>query len=213
MNPQLIMQGRYPKADFTPYFSFLAACRSITKHLEHEHHICPRKQFPEHVKAPWNKIRLSAADHAFAHRLLGAAVPDMIMGTAWIERQRIAAVRGGTTQGLKNRENKTGVCGRSPSKISADAVYSGHLGGAATKRNGTGIFSLTPEQHLVSAAKGGRRGGARGGRKTRELGVGIFSPELDHAKITSEGWKKGLHNRWHVNRGITKPGCKWCKTL
>ena len=45
------MQAKYPEADFGEYFRFLVSCAGTEKALTEEHHIAPRKQFPELVRA------------------------------------------------------------------------------------------------------------------------------------------------------------------
>ena len=37
-----------------------------------------------------------------------------------------------------------------------------------------------------------------------------FTPE-ERRRISSKGGKRGMHVRWHVNRGIRKEGCVHCE--
>jgi hypothetical protein len=101
---------------------------------------------------------------------------------------------GGRTAGFANAKNKTGVCGRSPEKMRADASKSGRKQSAA----GTGMFTsgMSMRSAVIGritgndnkrlkrgicspgvAAKGGRIGGRINGRKMKQEGRGIFAPE------------------------------------
>ncbi len=86
MNPQTVLQERYPAADFWAYFHFLQSCIGTEKGNTHEHHICPKKQFPEYeFFFPENLITLKLGDHARAHKLLEAACGIKAPSTALIE--------------------------------------------------------------------------------------------------------------------------------
>jgi hypothetical protein len=109
------MQAKYPAANLAVYFAFIAGCRQFEpepqKGLTHEHHICPRKQFPEYAEGfPENLITLHTRLHAHAHRLLGSAVPELSRASAaWIAAGIKNAAKGGHTQGRKHKENGTGI--------------------------------------------------------------------------------------------------------
>jgi hypothetical protein len=78
MNPRTVLQERYPSADFWEYFRFLGECSGTAPAGQaHEHHICPVEQFPEFEFDPANLIALTVEDHAHAHKLLAAAVPEL----------------------------------------------------------------------------------------------------------------------------------------
>ena len=90
--------------------------------------------------------------------------------------------------------------------MSEDRIIPGALGGAYEPAN----------LHLVHLGCQRRQGprvrnwvdpkaSVRGGKRTVKLGVGAFAPgaAARAAKIRN-------HNRWHVNRGITSPGCEFC---
>jgi hypothetical protein len=74
MNPRTVLQERYPAANLMPYFGFLEWCKGTQSGpwRTHEHHILPRKQFPEYADCPENLITLTVEDHAHAHRVLEA---------------------------------------------------------------------------------------------------------------------------------------------
>jgi NUMOD3 motif-containing protein len=86
MNPRAVLQERYPTANLVVYFAFIELCRlrepKPLRMMTQEHHICPKKQFPEHKDAPENLITLWTPLHWHAHRLLSAAVPELSTVTA-----------------------------------------------------------------------------------------------------------------------------------
>jgi hypothetical protein len=88
MNPQTILQERYPAANLVVYNAFMELCRQFEpepqKGMTQEHHICPRKQFPEYVAAPENLITLRTLLHQHAHKLLAASVPEIQNLAPWI---------------------------------------------------------------------------------------------------------------------------------
>lgn len=87
MEPRRELEKRYPAADFSAYFCFLAACAAALKDgATQEHHICPRKQFPEFLHALENIISLTLEEHKRAHKLLGNAVPSLRTGYVWLTR-------------------------------------------------------------------------------------------------------------------------------
>jgi hypothetical protein len=81
MNPQTELQRRYPTAPLVVYNAFMDLCRQFEPEPRagetHEHHICPKKQFPEYRYDPDNLITLYLPLHAHAHRLLGVAVREL----------------------------------------------------------------------------------------------------------------------------------------
>ena len=192
MNPQSVLQERYPAANLIVYFAFLDACRQFEpepqKGKTHEHHICPRKQFPEHIAAPENMITLYTALHQHAHRLLGKAVPELSKANlAWIAAGIKNAAKGGRKGGLHAQETH--------------------------KKNGTGLFA----PGMGMQAKGGRSSSREqkqaAGRKAsathKKNGTGWFAPE--NRSKAAEGGRKSTHLRWHVNRGITSMECSLCR--
>jgi len=108
MNLQTTLQARYPLAELTVYFAFIDLCRQFElepqKGKTHEHHICPKKQFPELEHAPENLITLHTRLHAHAHRLLAAAVPELSTTAAWIAAGHSVEAR--TRQGLTQKITK-----------------------------------------------------------------------------------------------------------
>jgi hypothetical protein len=80
MDPRAELEKRYPQADFWEYFHFLQSCIADKAADTNDHHICPRKQFPEFENGcPENLVTLKIADHIHAHKLLSAAVPEMFV--------------------------------------------------------------------------------------------------------------------------------------
>lgn len=67
----------------------------------------------------------------------------------------------------------------------------GPINAKRAMEEGFGIFGLTPEQRSAAGKLGG---GKRG-------------PEAARSGQLAEG----LHNRWHVNRNIISPDCRFCK--
>jgi hypothetical protein len=217
VNPREVLQERYPLADFSIYFRHLEACRTVKGLNTQDHHICPKKQFPEYRYSPENLITLTVKDHAHAHKLLEAACGIKAPPTAWLEAQRDSAAKGGRiggriggrTQGRKNVENGTGIFALTPEQRSAagrkGGRIGGHITGRKTKENGTGIFALTPEQR--SAA------GRIGGRKIKENGTGIFAPGSQakgglHSQETHKKNGTGCYSREQQVKGGRISGLK-----
>jgi hypothetical protein len=64
---------------------------------------------------------------------------------------------------------------------------------------------------MESRMRGGKVGGKIGGRKAVEIGH-IFKIQKACLGMGGKiGGPKGMHRRWHVNRGIVKEGCKLCE--
>jgi len=84
------------------------------------------------------------------------------------------ASRRGIINGLKHKQNKTGVCGRSKEQMSKD-------GKKATERArelGVGVYGFTLEQNS--------KNGKKGVKKAKELGVGIFGLTFDERSKNSK---------------------------
>lgn len=104
MDPKTVLQERYPLADFSVYFRHLVACRTEKGPDTQEHHICPRKQFPEFAEGfPENLATLHIDDHAHAHRLLEAACGIKAPSTVWFERGHSAEARRKRSNALRGR--------------------------------------------------------------------------------------------------------------
>ena len=102
-----VLQFRYPQADFKTYFAFLEACRHSPQNGEiHTHHICPVSKFPDLEDDDNNKIQLTTDNHSKAHQLLAKACPALRVNKNFI----VSAARGGRLAGMKNKENRTGIC-------------------------------------------------------------------------------------------------------
>jgi hypothetical protein len=186
MNPQTVLQERYPRADFSEYFRFLETRRCSNKIGAHDHHICPKKQFPEYEFGFLeNRILLSVADHMLAHEILHRAEPELWAPSSWIAAASKGGRIGGAIAGALCKEKKIGVCGMSLEQRRA----AGLLGSQEHKKNGTGFYSkevqsrgglanqvlqaLRPreELHLEAAARGHANV-----RKHRSTRTGIFAP-------------------------------------
>ena len=80
------------------------------------------------------------------------------------ENGKIGGSEGGKISGNKHKENKTGVCGRSPEKMSEDGKKAGRIGGKnggkkggrAAYEKGVGIHALTSEEKRKAGIKGGK---------------------------------------------------------
>lgn len=114
------------------------------------------------------------------------------------EWAKIGGRMGGEVGGIKARNEKLGIF-KSHSEVSRKGglsnVKSGHL-------------------RRISSA-GGKASGPIQGRKNAENKTGFCGRSF--AKMSEDGKKsgkiggpKGMHVRWHVNRGIISPACKYC---
>ena len=107
------------------------------------------------------------------------------------------AKKRGKINGLKHKQNKTGVCGRSKEKMSED-------GKKATKRArelGVGLYGLSSKEKSEA--------GKIGGKKIKELGIGIFGMSLEERKkVSSKSGKEVGKQKWVcLETGfITTPG-------
>jgi len=134
VNPRTVLQERYPSADLWEYFRFLGECAGTLPEGEaHEHHICPKKQFPEYAEGfPENLITLRIEDHAFAHKLLGAAVTELRIGTEWIatntQENMSAAKKAGWTPEARARSSVAQKLSHNRPEVKAKAA-------AATERS------------------------------------------------------------------------------
>lgn len=110
------------------------------------------------------------------------------------------------------------------------AKLGGVLGGTASFQNKLGIHNPNFDR-VSSGRKTGRKhvesghlqsisskGGLACGALMEKEKKGIFSPDYDrvaagrkYGKISGKiGGPKGMHTRWHVNRGIVSQNCKHC---
>jgi len=194
MNSNVELEARYPEADFSVYFRHLDACRRTLRGRDtQEHHICPKKQFPEFADSPENLITLRVDDHAFAHRLLEAACGIKAPSAALLAMQRAGAEKGGYMTGsINGRRNKE--LSKGWFALGA-AAKGGSITGRKHKENNTGIF--VPEVRGV------------GGRKTKENKIGIFAPEMRGVGGRISG-RTNCHFRWHVKRSIVNLACSLC---
>ena len=189
MNPRTELEKRYPSADFSVYFRFLSEHKTEKDWNTQEHHICPRKQFPEFISATENVITLHTDSHALAHRLLEAACGIKAPRTALLEAQVLSASCAG--------------------KIGGKASQITH------KKNRTGVYALTLEQRQENGRKGGSQAGRWKGHTKRVRGVAGAHLTHEHQvaagrKAAGAGAKLVNHIRWHVRRDIVNPRCSLC---
>ncbi len=152
MNPQDVLQERYPQADFSVVFSFCEARRGRVKSKGmHGHHYCPVAQFPEfEFGYPENIIFLTIEEHIEVHKMLGKI--DSAMNwpcAAWVAK----ASEGGR---LGSREGKRS---------------GGHTCALQHMQKGTGIFAPGMQ------AKGGSVSGILNQQRAKESRTGFFSSE------------------------------------
>lgn len=200
VNPEVTLRQRYPEADFAAYFCFLAEHSAKKSKETQEHHICPKKQFPEYEDASENKITLTLTDHAEAHRILEQCEPSILSPqSAWIlacspERQSLllkkyyaetpeasaknaAAQRAKMTEEKRCQNMKSGAQGgRATAMISGALSHAGKISGKANVKSGRLAMLRTPA----------------------------------HQKAASLA---GQHKHWHINRGIVNPNCSLCQNL
>jgi hypothetical protein len=145
VNPRTELEKRYPEADFSVYFHFLSEHKTEKAWNTHDHHICPRKQFPEFAEGfPENLITLTVGDHAHAHELLHVSVPELWAQSKWIASANEGGRKGGSISGRKCKENGIGIF----------AAGMQSKGGKAGGRKGG--LALTREQRQTACSAGGR---------------------------------------------------------
>jgi hypothetical protein len=229
VNPHLELEKRYPEADFAVYFRHLDACRTERCSGTHEHHICPRKQFPEFADSPENLIPLRVDDHAHAHKLLEAACGIKAPPAALLETSLVVAVKAGSKGGQKTRDNKSGMFARTKEQVSEDARRAGKIGGAVQGKKSAvsgHLASIRPnvetlrkqlaacrtaEHQAKAGAAGGRvsgpKNGQRAAQRNKNNGTGFYSKELQ-----TIGGIAAAHKRWHTARNIQQPAvCSLCR--
>jgi hypothetical protein len=111
-----------------------------------------------------------------------------------------ASKLGGTAGGIKTRDEKLGI--HNPD---FDHIPGARKGGLKNVASG----------HLQSISS---KGGLACGALMEKQRKGIFSPDYDrvaagrkYGKISGKiGGPKGMHTRWHVNRGRTSDSCRHC---
>lgn len=183
MKSRIALETRYPVADFSAYFAFLETCigTASEKGRTHEHHIAPKKQFPELEHDPSNLITLTVEDHKRAHHLLGLVVPNLGMPpAAWIA----GAAEGGRIGGRISRAQRLGIFSRTPDQMAEQ----GRKAGRKTAELKIGI-------HAPGMAE---KGGRLAGQQNVESGHIAYLSRLRN------------HIRWHVNRSIVNQGCNLC---
>jgi hypothetical protein len=107
----------------------------------------------------------------------------------------------GKKVGLKNKENKTGVCGKSKEKIIEDAKNAGAVSGRRNRELNRGIFSLTKEEKIEI------------GKENKRLKLGVHGRTKE--QMTEDGKKGGAKaakiinsQRWMCNETgyVSTPG-------
>lgn len=158
MNPLNEITKRYPAADFSAYFRFLEAARAEKGTDTQEHHICPRKQFPDFEHSLENLISLAVEDHVRAHRLLALVHPDFkrTASAAFISAAAVAGRKGGHSITPEQRQRAARAGGRKNvenggiSRLNSDSAHQ-----AAAGRAGMQVVLTIPGHQ----AKAGRAGG------------------------------------------------------
>jgi|HubBroStandDraft_1064217.scaffolds.fasta_scaffold16936_5 hypothetical protein len=118
MNSSKALHAKYPSANLVVYDAFIELCRQHEPEPKvgetHEHHICPRKQFPELEQEPSNLVTLYTVLHTHAHRLLAHAVPEIRFVTppAWIAAAANGGRIGGRLSQSTQKKNGTGLYSR-----------------------------------------------------------------------------------------------------
>jgi hypothetical protein len=187
-----------------------------------------------HISEKYYKIRIAVDEDRVIQnipidRRLNKISP-LIQIDTWAmneEMQRLGGRIGGrTTGGRKRGSPKARERGRKLGLIQGRKnAESGLLTRIATKEScgrggrivGTIYGPITGRKNKESGqiAALGRTG--MGGRKAKEMGVGVHAPGVaaNGGRSTSREHKCkigpiGLHNRWHVARGIINPKCSLC---
>jgi hypothetical protein len=129
-----VLESRYPFSDFSDYLLFIEACRGKKTYQQqtHNHHICPKKQFPKYRRRPDNQIRLTVAQHVHAHDLLSMAVLELYVPPRYIRRANLNSRRTGIAVAKRHKENGTGMYGWSPEQRRQYAVIGGLASTART---------------------------------------------------------------------------------
>lgn len=145
------------------------------------------------------------------HQARAGRIGGRIGGRKNVETGHLASIRGMGGQSAKER--KAGIFGRTLEQHSRDSQKAGRAGGPRSAivnmKNGTSIF-----------APGMR---AKGGRKTKENGTGIFAMTSEQRQAVARkaghmggkiggliGGRIGMCKRWHRDRGIINPDCLEC---
>lgn len=125
--------------------------------------------------------------------------------------------------GIKNAQNKTGVCGQSKEKMSENGRKGGLISGRKSVESGH-IQALGTAQGRKNIKSGHIQAlGKIQGRKNAESGFmaevgrihGVINGRIAGRKAVDSGLLEsirplGSHTRWHVNRKILNPNCKFC---
>ena len=123
----------------------------------------------------------------------------------YITPTEIASERG-KINGLKHKQNKTGVCGRSKEKIVEDARNAGIVGGKKTYELGIGIHAITPEQRTENSKKAYANGLGKMSKKEKseasKNGGKTISSQIWECTITGHRSTPGPLAIYQRNRGI-----------
>lgn len=183
MNLLAELQAFDSAAEFRPYFVALDKCRNTQKDFTHDHHILPRKQFPQFAECPENLIAVSPQEHAWLHRVLENCCPKLkAPPTALIEGQKDAIAKSLAT----HRKNGTGFCGKELHTLGGFSAQATH------KRNRTGFYSKT---HQAAAGRASQA-------TQRRKGIGCYSA----ARLPHIRWhvNRGIVNRKCVHCCLEK---------
>jgi hypothetical protein len=109
---------------------------------------------------------------------------------------------GAANQSIEDKSKAGKIGGKVTHQSHPDlASESGKIGGCKGIRR---LRELYPDKLQEWAIKGGKNGGVLGGIRTNEL-------HPDHGCwLGSTHGRRGMHNRWHLSRGIVNPNCEFC---
>lgn len=110
-----------------------------------------------------------------------------------------ASKLGGRIGGLLSRDTKIGI--HSPN---FNRSSTGRKSGLKNVKSG----------HLKSISSlGGKASGPISGKRNAESGWMLKVQKMGLGKGGKIGGPKGMHTRWHVNRNVVSPNCKYCSEV
>ena len=184
--------------DYAPYSSFLEKCRTTQKDFTHNHHILPKKQFPEYELCNWNLILLSPEEHVHAHLLLEACSNGAIKSPASLFIKSGAGWSSATVEQQADRGRKSWEK-FTPAQRSA--------------RVRKIILSQSVEQRTERARVGAKACWSALTFEQRNNKMIKMRSALTPEQRRTAGLAGGTtacHMRWHVKRNIISQSCKLC---
>lgn len=173
---QALLQARFP-GDYSAAWALLAEHETESRTGEtEEHHICPRKQFPEYEFGyPGNLIHLPIASHHLVHEHYGKANTALIVNSRWLSAGSLLAlkVKGAKAAAAVCKKNGTGIYSEAVRKKARDAQ----------RKNGTGFYDPEVQRRGGQALSAKQLGicdpknRAKVLATCKEKGTGFFNPE------------------------------------